>query len=68
LNNFQEVASGVGQMLEPANLAEFRKNVATQNNRAIFEIPEILAKLLDEASSAAPAGPTPIPASTTNSV
>src|SRR6202011_4673883 len=52
LKNFKEVAAGVSQMLDPANLAEFRKNVAAQNNRAIFEIPEILAKLLGETSSA----------------
>jgi Glycosyltransferase family 28 C-terminal domain/Monogalactosyldiacylglycerol (MGDG) synthase len=53
LKNFKEVAAGVSQMLAPANLAEFRKNVAAQSNRAIFEIPEILAKLLGEPSSAA---------------
>jgi len=35
-------------MLEPAKLAEFRKNVAALSNGAIFEIPEILAKLLGE--------------------
>lgn len=46
LENFKEVVEGVRQMLEPATLAEFRKNVAAQENRAIFEIPEILAKLL----------------------
>jgi 1,2-diacylglycerol 3-beta-galactosyltransferase len=48
LKSFKEVVSGVKQMLEPARLAEFRRNVAAQNNRAIFEIPEILAKLLGE--------------------
>jgi hypothetical protein len=42
------VVEGVRQMLDPVTLAEFRKNVAAQNNRAIFEIPEILAKLLGE--------------------
>jgi len=42
------VVSGVKQMLEPATLAEFRKNVAAQNNRAIFEILEIFAGLLGE--------------------
>ncbi len=64
LKNFKEVAAGVSQMLAPANLAEFRKNVAAQNNRAIFEIPEILAKLLGEPSSAAttPAQATTMPA------
>ena len=48
LKSFDEVAEGVKRMLEPATLAEFRKNVAAQNNRAVFEIPEILAKLLGE--------------------
>jgi 1,2-diacylglycerol 3-beta-galactosyltransferase len=64
LKNFKEVAAGVSQMLDPANLAEFRKNVAAQNNRAIYEIPEILAKLLGEPSSAAttPGVATTIPA------
>jgi UDP-N-acetylglucosamine:LPS N-acetylglucosamine transferase len=63
LKNFKEVAEGVRQMLEPATLAEFRKNVAAQNNRAIFEIPEILAKLLGEPSSSAAAANNPVPAS-----
>jgi len=46
LKSFRDVVAGVRQLLEPANLAEFRKNVAELNNRAIFEIPEMLAKLL----------------------
>jgi len=50
LKSFKDVASGVRQMLEPAKLAEYRKNVSAQNNRAIFEIPEILAALLGESS------------------
>jgi spore coat polysaccharide biosynthesis predicted glycosyltransferase SpsG len=48
LKNFRQVVAGVKQMTEPAALAEFRKNVAMQENRAVFEIPEILAKLLGE--------------------
>lgn len=48
LKSFRDVVKGVRQMLEPATLAEFRKNVAALNNRAIFEIPEILAHLLGE--------------------
>jgi spore coat polysaccharide biosynthesis predicted glycosyltransferase SpsG len=50
LHNFREVVSGVQRMLEPATLAELRKNVAALNNRAIFEIPEILDKLLRESA------------------
>lgn len=48
LKSFKDVVSGVNQMLDPARLAEFRKNVAAQNSRAIFEIPEIFAKVLGE--------------------
>jgi UDP-N-acetylglucosamine:LPS N-acetylglucosamine transferase len=62
LKSFKEVAEGVRQILEPATLAEFRKNVAAQNNRAIFEIPEILATLLGEPTSSAARDKTPVPA------
>ena len=48
LNTFKEVAAGVNQMLDPATLAKFQRNVAAQNNQAVFEIPEILAKLLND--------------------
>jgi 1,2-diacylglycerol 3-beta-galactosyltransferase len=50
LRSFKDVVDGVKQMLEPARLAELRENVAAQNNRAIFEIPEILATLLGDVS------------------
>jgi spore coat polysaccharide biosynthesis predicted glycosyltransferase SpsG len=52
LRNFREVVSGVQRMLDPATLAEFRKNVDALENRAIFEIPEILDKLLRESANA----------------
>ena len=55
LKSFKDVAGGVRQMLDPATFAEFRKNVAAQENRAIFEIPEILATLLGEGKSDFPA-------------
>jgi 1,2-diacylglycerol 3-beta-galactosyltransferase len=50
LKSFEEVAEGVKRMLDPAALAAFRRNVAAQENRAVFEIPEIVAKLLGEPS------------------
>jgi UDP-N-acetylglucosamine:LPS N-acetylglucosamine transferase len=46
LRNFREVVGGVQRILDPAALPEFRKNVAALDNRAIFEIPEVLTKLL----------------------
>jgi len=48
LKSFKDVATGVKRMLDPATLAEFRRNVSAQDNRAIFEIPEIFAELLGE--------------------
>jgi Glycosyltransferase family 28 C-terminal domain/Monogalactosyldiacylglycerol (MGDG) synthase len=48
LNNFGEIVSGVKQLLQPGKLAEFRHNVELLDNRAVFEIPEILAALLGE--------------------
>src|SRR5216684_1141895 len=58
LKSFENVLNGVQRMLEPATLAEFRKNVAGQENRAIFEIPEILGKLLDAATTVEPRNET----------
>ena len=50
LRSFREVVSGAQRMLDPAAMAEFRKNVGALENRAIFEIPEILEKLLREST------------------
>lgn len=50
LKSFKDIVGGVKQMLDPAAFAGFCKNVAAQDNRAIFEIPEILALLLGEAT------------------
>jgi UDP-N-acetylglucosamine:LPS N-acetylglucosamine transferase len=52
LKSFREVVHGVRQVREPSTLAELRKNITAQENRAIFEIPEILAKLLGEVPTA----------------
>jgi hypothetical protein len=48
LNDFGEIVNGIKQLLQPGKLAEFRRNTEELNNRAVFEIPEILAKLLGE--------------------
>jgi 1,2-diacylglycerol 3-beta-galactosyltransferase len=49
LHDFGEIVAGVRQMLDPGTLAEFQANVARLENRAIFEVPEIFAKLMGEA-------------------
>jgi Glycosyltransferase family 28 C-terminal domain len=51
LNNFDGIVSGVTQILNDGKLGEFRANTAALHNRAIFEIPEICAKLLAESAS-----------------
>ncbi|MGB7436675.1 MAG: glycosyltransferase [Candidatus Acidiferrum sp.] len=51
LNNFREIDSGVQQLLQPGMLAKLRANTEALHNRAVFEIPEIFAKLLGEQSA-----------------
>ena len=46
LENFKQVNETVDQLLEPATLAGFQTNVAALDNRAVFEIPGILDRLL----------------------
>jgi 1,2-diacylglycerol 3-beta-galactosyltransferase len=48
LDNFRQVADGVGRILKPGTLERLRGNAKALNNRALFEIPEILANLLGE--------------------
>jgi hypothetical protein len=50
LPDFQEIVPAVKQLLDPATLADLRRNVAALENRAVFEVPEIFAKLLGEAA------------------
>jgi UDP-N-acetylglucosamine:LPS N-acetylglucosamine transferase len=52
LKDFGEIVVGVKQLLQPGKLAEFRRNTELLDNRAVFEIPEILAELLGEKAPA----------------
>lgn len=49
LRSFAGIVPAVERMLAPGRLEQLRKRVAAMENRAIFEIPEILAKLLPAA-------------------
>jgi UDP-N-acetylglucosamine:LPS N-acetylglucosamine transferase len=51
LPNFRQIARAVEEMLEPAALARFRAATERLHNRAVFEIPDILERILDGASS-----------------
>ena len=47
LDSFTHIRAGVAQMI--AQLPQFRASVARIRNRAVFEIPQILDRILDEA-------------------
>ncbi|HLK86080.1 MAG TPA: hypothetical protein VKT27_06185 [Candidatus Binataceae bacterium] len=49
LRSFNDIGAAVERMLEPARLAHFRARVSTLNNRAVFEIPELLDELMAQA-------------------
>jgi UDP-N-acetylglucosamine:LPS N-acetylglucosamine transferase len=46
LPNFRGIAKAVEEMLEPSNYARFRKATERIHNRAVFEIPDILERIL----------------------
>jgi 1,2-diacylglycerol 3-beta-galactosyltransferase len=46
LDNFHHVRSAVDQLLDPAAYAAFRAATERQRNRAVFEIPEMLERVM----------------------
>lgn len=50
LKSFEGIVPAVAEMLEPGNLEGFRAHTSAQKNRAVFEIPDILARILGESS------------------
>ena len=48
LRNFRNIGHAVGQMIDPGTLARYRKNATGLENRAVFEIPGMLQKILEE--------------------
>ena len=46
LRSFSEVADGVAAMIDPAQLAHYRSRVSALENRAVFEIPEMIETML----------------------
>jgi Glycosyltransferase family 28 C-terminal domain len=47
LHSFREINKAVAQLIEPATLARYRANAEALHNRAVFEIPEILARIFE---------------------
>jgi 1,2-diacylglycerol 3-beta-galactosyltransferase len=52
VSNFRRIEQVAGALIEPATLARYRANAARIQNRAVFEIPEILERILKPASPA----------------
>ncbi len=46
IRSFRNIAPAVEKFLQPENFARYRANVAAVNNQAVFEIPDILQKIL----------------------
>ena len=46
VKNFKTIDAAVRELLQPENLARFRNNTAAMPNNAVFEIPEILDRIM----------------------
>ena len=56
LPNFRNIGNAVGRMIDPLTLARYRANAAALKNRAVFEIPAMLEKILEETRDGEAAG------------
>jgi 1,2-diacylglycerol 3-beta-galactosyltransferase len=52
IDSWKNVVEGLRQLLEPARFARFRAQAAALENNAVFEIPEILNRIMQEEVSA----------------
>jgi Glycosyltransferase family 28 C-terminal domain len=53
LRSFHKIDRAVAQLIEPSTLARYRANAAALNNRAVFEIPEMFARIFEQSRAAA---------------
>ena len=54
LKNFKTIDSAVAMLIEPSTLGRYRAKAAAQQNRAVFEIPEMLQSILEKSRKSAP--------------
>jgi 1,2-diacylglycerol 3-beta-galactosyltransferase len=54
LKSFREIAGAVKELLQPENYARYRAAAMAQNNRAVFEIPDMLAGIMGETETENP--------------
>ncbi|MFW6358780.1 MAG: MGDG synthase family glycosyltransferase [Chroococcales cyanobacterium] len=57
VNNFGNVTEAVTQLIEPENFARYRANVKAYSNRAVFEVVDILEKILEDSELKAASKP-----------
>ena len=57
LPSFRKIAPGVAELLRSENLDCFRENTASLENRAVFEIPEMLVRILQARTNAGEGDP-----------
>jgi UDP-N-acetylglucosamine:LPS N-acetylglucosamine transferase len=51
LKNFKRIENAIAGMIEPATLARYHGNAEALHNRAVFEIPDMLERILAESRS-----------------
>ncbi|HVB87785.1 MAG TPA: glycosyltransferase [Candidatus Dormibacteraeota bacterium] len=51
LRNFRHVAAAVAQLIDPIALARYKANAAALQNRAVFEIPDLLEQIFTSSSA-----------------
>jgi 1,2-diacylglycerol 3-beta-galactosyltransferase len=51
LNSFRQIVPAVARLIDPATLTRYRANAVAMKNRAVFEIPDILQKILEHSLS-----------------
>src|SRR5271170_7603926 len=60
LHSFQHIDRAVAQLIEPSALTRYRANAGALQNRAVFEIPEILEQIFERSRGAAPPNGAPV--------
>lgn len=53
VSNVRQLIPAIERLIDPHVLARYRENTSKLQNRAVFEIPEILSRILDRHNSAA---------------
>jgi len=57
IKSFSAAVPAVRSFLQPGKLDQMKRNVASLHNRAVFEIPEFLARVLSEPADSRPSTP-----------